>query len=171
MTGINETVNETEPEVPPFGVGLKMVMFFTPVVDTSDAGILAVSCEEEINVVVFETPPTRTTEELTKPVPFTVSVKALAPVETHAGEIVEITGVGLLTRKELLTPVEPEVAVIVNVPPGLIVIDLFANKPAENAEVVPPPLVSVPVDVNVTIPVKTLGPELHLLFSISLAVI
>lgn len=52
----------------------------------SDAVIAAVNCVALWNVVVFTTPPNFTTDPETKPVPFTVRVKAAPPAVVLDGE-------------------------------------------------------------------------------------
>jgi hypothetical protein len=52
----------------------------------SAAAIVAVNCVALSNVVVFETPPNFTTAPETKPVPFTVRVKAAPPAVVLGGE-------------------------------------------------------------------------------------
>src|SRR5439155_12344374 len=62
------------PDVPPPGPGVNTDTCATPAATTSDAGINACSCVPLTNVVVRGAPFQRTTEVLTNPLPFTVTV-------------------------------------------------------------------------------------------------
>jgi hypothetical protein len=66
-------------DVPPPGAGFVTVTFTFPDVAISGAVIAAVTCVALTNVVVTAVPLKFTTDVETKPVPFTVSVKAVPP--------------------------------------------------------------------------------------------
>lgn len=66
--------------------------------------IEAVNCVELRKVVDLLAPLKRTTVPVTKPIPFTVSVKPMSPALTVAGEMVVITG---LTAKMTAPDVPP----------------------------------------------------------------
>ncbi len=78
---------------------MKTVTCVVPAVAMSVAGIAAVSCVEETNVVVRFAPFQRTTEALTKLLPFTVNVKAAPPAVAEVGLMPVVAGTGLLTVK------------------------------------------------------------------------
>ena len=61
----------------------------------SEAGILAVTCVADTNVVVRLVPPKPTTEPVMNPVPFTVSVKAGPPAVAELGLRLLMVGAGL----------------------------------------------------------------------------
>lgn len=97
-------VEKTEPtvniwlfEMPPPGAGLKTVMGYVPGVTRSDAGMVAVSCVAAIYVVVRSEPLKRTTDPVTKLLPFTVSVKVALPGAFAVGAMDEVDGTRLLT--------------------------------------------------------------------------
>lgn len=96
--GATVTLNVTEFDVPPPGNGLNTVTAGVPTAVTSLAGMEAVSCVEETKDVVRGFPLMFTTEEFTKFVPFTVSVKAPEPATTLVGESVVIVGTGLFAE-------------------------------------------------------------------------
>src|SRR5213596_2653722 len=89
-------VNVSAPEVPPPGVGENTVTDAVPAVAASLAGIAARNCVPLTNVVVRAAPFQRTTDPLTKFVPFTVRVKAAAPAVALPGVSEPIVGTGLL---------------------------------------------------------------------------
>lgn len=80
--------------VPPPGVGENTVIGLLPAVLMSLAAMLAVSWVELTKVVGFELPLMRTSDPATKPVPFTVRVKAASPAVLLVGLMLEMTGVG-----------------------------------------------------------------------------
>jgi hypothetical protein len=88
------TLNVTEFDVPPPGVGLVTVTGGVPVLAMSVARIDAVNCVALTNVVTFATLLKLTTEVETKPVPFTVRVNAGPPTIALAGDNDVIAGVG-----------------------------------------------------------------------------
>jgi len=89
------TVNGRLPDVPPPGVGLNTVTCAVPALPISAAVIAAWSCVALTNVVVRLVPFQFTTElPLTKPVPFTVKVKAAPPAVALVGASVVIVGAG-----------------------------------------------------------------------------
>jgi hypothetical protein len=90
------TANVELPEVPPPGAGLVTVTGKLPTVAMSAGVIAAVSCVALTNAVALAAPLKFTTELETKPVPFTVNVKAAPPTVALVGESVVITGDGLL---------------------------------------------------------------------------
>src|SRR5438046_9987740 len=89
------TVNVSAPEVPPPGVGEKTVTDAVPAVATSPAGIAACNWVPLTNVVVRALLFHRTTDPLTKFVPFTVSVKAPVPAVALLGTSEPSVGTGL----------------------------------------------------------------------------
>src|SRR5947207_2348522 len=90
------TVNVSAPEVPPPGVGEKTVRDAVPAVAMSPAVIAACNWVLLTNVVVRAAPFQRTTDPLTKFVPFTVSVKGAAPEVAVLGESDPSVGTGLV---------------------------------------------------------------------------
>jgi hypothetical protein len=90
------TANGELPDVPPPGAGLVTVTGKLPTAAMSAGVIAAVSCVALTNAVVLAAPLKFTTELETKPVPFTVNVKAAPPTVALAGESVVIAGAGLL---------------------------------------------------------------------------
>ena len=100
-------VNVCAVEVPPPGVELKTVTCAVPVEAMSLARIAACSCVLLTNVVVRLLAFQRTTEETTKFVPVTVSVKAPLPAAALLGEIELSVGAGLLIVNVLAADVPP----------------------------------------------------------------
>jgi hypothetical protein len=90
------TVNVFEADVPPPGPRFVTVTLIVPAVAMSAAEIAAVSWVRLEKVVVRAAPFQLTTEVVTKPEPFTVSVKAGWPAVALAGEIEVTVGLGLL---------------------------------------------------------------------------
>lgn len=90
------TTKLTAFDVPPPGDGVNTVIGTFPAVAMSACGTEAVSCVALTNDVTRATPFTRTSEEATKLVPFTVKVNAGSPAVLDAGEMVVIVGTGLL---------------------------------------------------------------------------
>jgi hypothetical protein len=90
------TANVELPDVPPPGAGLVTVTGKLPTAAMSAGVIAAVSCVALTNAVALAAPLKFTTELETKPVPFTVNVKAAPPTVALVGESVVITGDGLL---------------------------------------------------------------------------
>ena len=72
-------------EAPPPGPGLTTVTCAVPSVAMSEASMAAVNCELLTNVVARGLPFQLTTEPLTNPVPFTVSVNPGPPGAAAAG--------------------------------------------------------------------------------------
>jgi hypothetical protein len=89
------TVNVAGADVPPPGAGLVTVMPTVPAAATALAGTSAVSCVAETYVVATNAPLKLTTELFIKPVPFTVSVKALLPATAVLGVRLVIVGTRL----------------------------------------------------------------------------
>jgi hypothetical protein len=89
-------VNDRVPDVPPPGPAFVTVTFAVPAVAISAAVIAAVSWVALTNVVVLAAPLNFTTDVDTKPVPFTVRVKAAPPAVAVVGEIEDSVGAGLL---------------------------------------------------------------------------
>src|SRR5271157_44730 len=84
--GLDEvTLKRTPLDVPPPGPGLTTVTAAVLAAAISEARIFAVSCEPLTKVVVRALPFQFTTEPETKPVPFTVSVKATPPGAAVSG--------------------------------------------------------------------------------------
>jgi hypothetical protein len=86
-------------DVPPPGTGLVTVTVAVPAVAMSAAVIAAVSCVALTNVVVLAAPLNFTTDADTKPVPFTVRVKAAPPAVALVGAREVSVGAGLLMMK------------------------------------------------------------------------
>jgi hypothetical protein len=86
-------------DVPPPGVGLVTVTVAVPAVAMSAAVIAAVSCVALTNVLVLAALLNFTTDVDTKPVPFTVRVKAAPPAVALVGEREVSVGAGLLIEK------------------------------------------------------------------------
>src|SRR5947209_7775892 len=91
-----DAVDVTIHDVPPPGVGEKTVRDAVPAVAMSPAVIAACNWVLLTNVVVRAAPFQRTTDPLTKFVPFTVRVKAAAPAVALPGVSEPIVGTGLL---------------------------------------------------------------------------
>src|SRR5437870_1474999 len=89
-------VNVSAPEVPPPGVGENTVTDAVPMVAMSPAVIAACSWVLLTNVVVRALLFHRTTDPLTKFVPFTVRVKAAAPAVALLGDSEATVGTGLV---------------------------------------------------------------------------
>jgi hypothetical protein len=87
-------VNVWGPETPPPGAGLNTVTWAVPAVAMSEAGMVAVSCVGETKVVVRSEPFQRTTEPLTKLVPFTVRGKLAPPAAAELGLMLVVVGTG-----------------------------------------------------------------------------
>ena len=100
------TVRVAPLDVPPPGVGEKTVIVCVPVLDTSLAGMAAVSWVVEPNVVVRLLPSTFTTEPVTNPVPATVSVKAPLPATTFVGLTLVRVGAGFGVVTVRVAPVD-----------------------------------------------------------------
>ena len=90
------TVNVLGADVPPPGPGFVTVTWIVPAVAMSAAEIAAVSWVLLENVVVRAAPFQFTTEVVTKPEPFTVSVKPGPPAVALLGEMEVTFGLGLL---------------------------------------------------------------------------
>ena len=86
------TLNGTEFEGPPPGVGFVTITAGVPPAATSVARIAAVICVVLTKVVVRAAPPKLATEVGVKPVPFTVNVNPGDPVATLLGRIEVIVG-------------------------------------------------------------------------------
>jgi hypothetical protein len=123
-------VNVAAAEVPPPGAGLTTVTLAMPVAAMSVAGIVAVSCAGETNIVARAAPFQFTVELLTKLPPLTVSVAAGPPAVAPDGLMLPRTGTRLFTvvlAVALLLPVagsheaEATLAVLLTVPPGVAV--------------------------------------------------
>src|SRR5712664_2289761 len=93
--GDAEIVNVWAFEVPPPGAGLNTVTDAVPAVTRSVAGMDAVNCDAETNIVVRLAPFHRTTDEpATKFVPFTVNVNAAPPTVADVGLRLVVVGTG-----------------------------------------------------------------------------
>ena len=86
-------------DVPPPGDGFVTVTVAEPAVAISAAVIAAVTCVALTKVVVLAAPLNFTTDVDTKPVPFTVRVKAAPPAVALVGERDVSVGAGLLMVK------------------------------------------------------------------------
>src|SRR5712691_3487938 len=93
------TARSSEFEMPPPGEGLTTVTGYAPTVTMSAAMICAISLVLSIKVVARALPLNRTTEQLTKLPPLTVSVNPASPAPAFAGENPLIKGKGLSTVK------------------------------------------------------------------------
>jgi hypothetical protein len=91
---VNDTAFDT-----PLGAGFVTVTVAVPAVAISAAVIAAVNFVVLTNVVVLVAPLNFTTDVDTKPVPFTVRVKAAPPAVALVGEREVSVGAGLLTVK------------------------------------------------------------------------
>src|SRR5258705_402255 len=100
-------VNVTFPELPPPGAGVNTDTCAVPAVVTSAAGIDACSCVPLTNVVARLPPFQRTTDESTKPLPFTVTVNAEAPAVTLDGDSDSTLGAGFAIVNVRLPEVPP----------------------------------------------------------------
>jgi hypothetical protein len=109
------TANGEFPDVPPPGAGFVTVTLKDPAVAMSATVIAAVTCVAFTNVVVLLLPLKLTVAPLTKPVPFTVNVKAAPPAVALAGEIDVIAGSGLFTANGEFPDVPPPGAGLVTV--------------------------------------------------------
>src|ERR1043166_6676306 len=89
-------VNVTAPAVPPPGAGENTVTEAVPALAMSVAVMAVVSCVALTKVVARALPFHCTTEAATKPVPVTVSVKALPPAVAPLGPSAPSVGAGLL---------------------------------------------------------------------------
>ena len=92
-------VKDRVADVPPPGAGFVTVTVAVPAVAISAAVIAAVSCVALTKAVVLAAPLNFTTDVDTKPVPFTVSVKAAPPAVALVGEREVAVGAGLLMVK------------------------------------------------------------------------
>ena len=100
-------MNVDAADVPPPGGGFVTVTLAVPALAMSDALIVAVSLVALANVVVRGEPFQFTTEEETKLVPLTVSVKLAPPCVALDGESFVIVGAGLLMVKVFAEDVPP----------------------------------------------------------------
>src|SRR5580692_1916326 len=100
-------VNDTEPDVPPPGAGFVTVTGAVPAVAISAAVMAAANCVALTNVVVLVAPLNFTSDVDTKPVPFTVRVKAAPPAVALVGEREVSVGAGLLMAKVWAFDVPP----------------------------------------------------------------
>src|SRR5258708_36088130 len=82
-------------EIPPPGAGLNTIIWAVPATAMSDAVMAACSCVPLTYVVVRPVPFQYTTEPLTNPFPFTVTVKAALPAVADEGDNEVTAGVGL----------------------------------------------------------------------------
>src|SRR5439155_622927 len=87
-------VNVRSPDVPPPGAAVNTDTCDVPATATSDAGIDACSCVPLTNVVARAAPFQRTTEVLTNPLPFTVTVNAGSPAVALDGVSDSALGTG-----------------------------------------------------------------------------
>jgi len=94
-------------DVPPPGAGFVTVTLNVPAVVMLGAVIAAVIFVALTKVVAAGAPLKLTTEADTKPVPFTVKVKAAPPLVALVGDNVVIVGTGLFTANSELAEVPP----------------------------------------------------------------
>src|SRR2546423_5097649 len=111
--------NPMDPEVPPPGAGVATVICAVAAAATSAAEIAAVSCVALRNVVVRAAPFQRTVELLTKPLPFTRSVRGRAPAVTPVGVSPVSPGTGLFTVNVRAPEVPPPGAGVITVTCGV----------------------------------------------------
>jgi len=166
-------------EVPPPGAGLKTVTEAVPAVAMSAAVICAVSCVLLPKVVVLALPFQRTTDELLKFVPVTVSVNAGSPAVLLLGEIEVSVGAGLLMVKVWVPDVPPpgvgvktvtgtvpaaamSLAEIVVVSCVLLTNEVIRGLPFQRMTDVIAKFVPVAVNVNAPPPAVTLVGEIEL---------
>jgi len=95
-------------ERPPPGVGLETVIGNVPAAAMSANVSCAVNWLGLTNVVVRLLPLKRTTEVLTKFVPFTVKTKAASPAVALAGRMFVVVGTRLLTVRVAAVEVPPD---------------------------------------------------------------
>src|SRR5215475_8974070 len=88
-------VNDSAPDCPPPGLGVKTVTDAVPATAMSAAPIAARSCVALTYVVARSLPFHRTTELATKLLPVTVSVSAGPPAAALVGDRLLATGTGL----------------------------------------------------------------------------
>src|SRR5207237_739516 len=93
-------------EVPPPGAGVNVVTCAVPATARSAAGMAAVSCVADTNVVARSAPFQRTTELATKPLPLAVSVKPGPPAGAEAGLSPVVVGRGLVEAPSRLVRVK-----------------------------------------------------------------
>jgi hypothetical protein len=115
------TVKTVAVDVPPPGAGFVTITLKVPAVAIDGAVIAAVTFVELTKVVATAVPLKFTTDEETKPVPFTVSVKAVDPASALVGEIVVIAGAGFVTVK---------IAAVDVPPPGVGLVTVTLSVPA-----------------------------------------
>ena len=102
-------------DVPPPGAGLVTVTLKLPAVAMSEARMDAVSCVALTNAVPRALAPKFITEVETKPVPFTVRVKAAPSTNALDGDSEVMVGAGLFTAKLAGFDVPPPGAGLVTV--------------------------------------------------------
>jgi len=112
------TVSGRAPDVPPPGAGVDTVMLGIPATAISLAGMAAVSCVDETNVVVRPAPLTWTIELFVKLEPVAVRVKAAPPADAAVGLMLDRTGAGvgaaMVKARELeVPPLEPGVDTLI----------------------------------------------------------
>src|SRR5256885_4805646 len=112
------TVNVCAAELPPPGAGVTTVTCGVPAAATSAAAMAAVSCVALTKVVVRVAPFHLTVLPLTKPVPFTVSVKAGPLTSALLGVRPVSVGAGLFTVNVCAAEVPPPGAAVTTVTCG-----------------------------------------------------
>ena len=120
------TVSGRAADVPPPGAGVNTLMLGDPAAAISLAGMAAVSCVDETNVVVRPAPLTWTIELLVKLEPVTVRVKAAPPADAAVGLMLDRTGAGvgaaMVKARELeVPPPEPGVDTLIWANPALAI--------------------------------------------------
>src|SRR5215470_10185970 len=118
------TVSGRAPDVPPPGAGVDTVMLGVPATAISLAGMAAVSCVDETNVVVRPAPLTWTIELFVKLEHVTVRVKAAPPAGAVVGLMLDRTGAGvgavMVKARELeVPPLEPGLDTLICADPAL----------------------------------------------------
>src|SRR5262249_33680263 len=120
------TVSGRAADVPPPGAGVNTVTLGVPAAATSLAGMAAVSCVDETNVVGRLAPLTWTIEPLVKLEPVAVRVKAAPPAEAVVGLMLDRTGAGVgavmvKARALEVPPPDPAVDTLIWADPALAI--------------------------------------------------
>jgi len=120
------TVSGRAADVPPPRAGVNTAMLGVPAAAISLAGMAAVSCVDETNVVVRPAPLTWTIELLAKLDPVTVRVKAAAPADAAVGLMLDRTGAGggavmVKARALEVPPPDPGVDTLIWAGPALAI--------------------------------------------------
>src|SRR5215470_20239091 len=120
------TVSGRAADVPPPGAGVNTVMLGVPAAAISLAGMAAVSCVDETNVVVRPAPLTCTIELFVKLEPVAVRVKGTPPADAAVGLMLDRTGAGVAAvivkaRALDVPPPDPGVDTLIWADPALAI--------------------------------------------------